>query len=244
MRQTLFALALTGLGSACAGAAENPREEEPPHARPAALNMRLHFIDVATARDAIIRGDLDQAHEALGRISDVDYGDDLPPDWVEWIRQMQDVARRSSETHHGIEGTARAVAELTASCADCHRTTLGGPPVADSEDPYPFARSLEERMRQHAWGTEQLWLGLTAPSHEAWVRGARAVAARTMDPNDTPFIPPADADDPPFVSALREVISSGEELERARHPSEMTERYAELLSRCASCHTHYGVELH
>lgn len=239
MRRQILVLVLTACGSTSTG----PREEAPPpHARSATLNMRLHFIDVATARDAVIRGDLAGAHEALARISAVDYGDDLPPDWVRWVEEMQEVARTSSESV-GIDATARAVAALSTTCADCHRTTLGGPAAPDAEDPRPVARSLEERMRQHAWGTEQLWVGLTAPSHEAWVRGARAVAAQSMDPDEPRFAPPAAADDPPFVSALREVISIGEELERAGRPPEMSARYAELLSRCARCHTHYGVEL-
>jgi mono/diheme cytochrome c family protein len=194
----------------------------------AADRMREHFEDVADARDAVIQGDLEGVRAPMLRIAAAQYGQDLPWDWREWIVQMQESAGAYADTAD-ILAAANAVAMLTGSCADCHRTTLGGPAVPPAQRP-DHENDLRGRMADHAWGTEQLWLGLTAPSHEAWVRGADAIIGDPMAPEGEDI-------DEAMAPHLADIRALGVRAQDVGQPAEKTAVYAELIARCALCHS-------
>lgn len=203
-------------------------EPSPAATSPAAVNMQRHFADVQTARDAIISGDLDAYRAAMTHIADARYGADFPPDWHTWVAQMQRVARDSADVL-GVGEAAQAIAALGTQCGSCHRDTAGGPDVPEETTP-PEELSqgaVLDQMHRHAWATDQLWIGLTAPSHTAWVRGARAIA----DPGET------------RGTALGASLTSLQEYAARASLANRTNReemYAEILSRCASCHISQG----
>jgi cytochrome c553 len=201
--------------------------EEAPAPAPAGLPadqvMRGHFNDVAQARNALIRGEVSAAVPPLQRIADARYGLDMPSDWGRWVAEMQRTAAQGARLS-SIRPMARQVARLGRECGECHEDTGGGPdvdaaspPLADDADP------VAAQMQRHAWGVEQLWLGLTAPSYPAWARGAAALQAEAAEGSHT--------------EAFATARSLGERAAEARTTEEREELYAELLGRCAACHS-------
>jgi cytochrome c2 len=78
------------------------------------------------------------------------------------------------------------VAAVATQCAECHRATRGGPALeGDVSGYHPSTTGLREAMARHVWAAEELWLGMTAPRHEAWIRGAKALAEMPL-PGDPP----------------------------------------------------------
>ncbi|MGB0678296.1 MAG: hypothetical protein ACPGUV_01375 [Polyangiales bacterium] len=234
-------LLLTSCGGSNAGTpppkTAGPAEPAPapPLPPPAAVQMRGHFADVRTAHDAVIHADLEGFHAAMERIQHARYGLDLPEGWLGWVEAMQAVAGDAKQAA-SLPAAAQAVAALSLQCADCHRDTGGGPHLGDpAAAPNAEAASLDAQMRQHAWGAEQLWLGLVAPSHPHWVQGARALAAPPHDRR-------RDKAHRAFQAALQQVQQMAEEAFDAPRPEVKATRYAELIATCAGCHAALGAD--
>ncbi|RLB54813.1 MAG: hypothetical protein DRJ42_07985 [Deltaproteobacteria bacterium] len=233
MRNAIGAALLLIVG--CGGVQSEPAapapEAEPvaeADAPPASDRMQQHFTDVGIARDAVIQGDLEAVRAPLARIAAAEYGFDLPADWLQWVEEMQQSAGGYADSAD-LLAAANAVASLTESCADCHRTTLGGPAIAEETEP-PHNEDLVGWMTTHAWGTEQLWIGLTAPSHEAWARGAAAIIGDGA-------ISEAEGMNEALAPQLEAVQALGVRAREAGQPAEMAAVYAEILTSCADCHT-------
>lgn len=223
------------LAVGCGGAQPEPVTPEPepepvaePDAPPASDRMQQHFTDVQLARDAVIQGDLDAVRPPLERIAAAEYGFDLPSDWLQWVEEMQQSAGGFANSAD-LRTAATAVASLTESCADCHRTTLGGPAIAEETEPV-HPEDLVGWMNTHAWGAEQLWLGLTAPSHEAWARGAAAIIGDESAADEEGL-------NEALAPQLEAIQALGVDAREAGQAAAQAAVYAEILSSCADCHT-------
>jgi len=221
----LFLAACGGTQTTTTDPVEEPVEEEQPRA---AERMQEHFADVAAARDAVIQGDVEGVRGPLGRIAAAEYGADMPYDWRQWVGEMQESAGGYAEVAD-LLAAATAVASLTESCADCHRTTLGGPAIPPAEEPVQ-EDDLQGHMRRHDWGVQQLWLGLTAPSHEAWARGAQAITGDPVASDDESI-------NEAIAPHLEELRALGIRAQEAGQPADKAGVYAELISKCAVCHS-------
>jgi hypothetical protein len=232
-------LVLLGCGGTQTQTETEPTEdttEEPEVAdtESAPEHMREHFADVAAARDAVIQGDIEGVRAPLSRIAAAEYGEDLPWDWRQWVGEMQNSAGGYAEVSD-ILAAANAVAALTESCADCHRTTLGGPAIPAEHQP-PHEHNVQGEMQRHAWGVEQLWLGLTAPSHEAWARGAAAIMEDPMTPEEAEALREEEENEA-LTPHLEELRALGEQAHEAGQPADKARVYAQIISKCAICHS-------
>jgi hypothetical protein len=92
--------------------------------------------------------------------------------------------------------------------------------------------NLTDRMRQHAWAADELWLGLVTPSELNWRRGARALAHTFLT------APAQDGEEvsEPAHQRLLEIRALGEEASRAGTTESRAIVYGDLLSRCGQCH--------
>ncbi len=90
-------------------------------------------------------------------------------------------------------------------------------------------------MQRHAWGVEQLWLGLTAPSHEAWARGAQAIMEDPMTEEEAAAL--AEEDNAALTAHLEELRVLGTQAHEAGQPAEKARAYANLIAKCAICHS-------
>jgi cytochrome c553 len=210
--------------------------------------MWHHFWDVAVARDAVIQGDLADARRPLLRIANGKVQEDLPQDWMPWIEEMRAEARKASEAK-SLRDMANVVTAVSEQCAECHRTTRGGPVVkVDSLDyGHPKDRSLHGVMERHAWAADELWVGMTVPSSPSWARGAIALAefavpgmedANSADGGEASQTGGANTDiDPAMIPRLEAVRALGKRAEAAGQPFEQTAVFSELIALCGDCHS-------
>src|SRR5690606_16048917 len=102
----------------------------------------------------------------------------LAESWKPHVEMMKEAAH-SARDAKDLQASAGAVGMLGEACASCHRE-IAGPKIEDSSP--PTGGDLKSQMALHAWAAEQMWLGLMAPSDEAWVRGAEAMAKADLTP--------------------------------------------------------------
>jgi cytochrome c553 len=137
--------------------------------------MLDHFADATAARDAVIAGRLQDVKAPLDRLAGAQDIRDLPDDWTPWFDEMRKVAARGAAAST-LVAAAESVAALGGTCGECHRTTRGGPKAALAPEYNPAgARGLREKMARHRFAADELWLGLTGPTHQAWSTGASAL---------------------------------------------------------------------
>lgn len=136
-----------------------------------------HFWVVRQARDAVIHGDLAAAKGKLERIADGELGEEIPSDWTVWIEEMQEEAARAQRAR-SLKAVAGIVTSVASRCGDCHRSQARGPARLGLERLEQLSHipgGIEPEHADHRWASEQLWLGMTIPLHQAWVRGSRAL---------------------------------------------------------------------
>jgi cytochrome c553 len=193
--------------------------------------MKDHSSFTAWARDDVIVGDLRGLREPLRLLAE--YRSDAPEleRWKPWLSRMQSVASMTARAG-SIESAAAGVATMAVICGECHRATSGGPSQA-SEAELLRSDSITARMHTHAWASERLWRGLTAPSDGAWLVGASALAHL-----------PSEADDkhPSYAADLAKIRSLGESAAAATTSEERADVYGVLLATCGHCHVRAGVQ--
>jgi cytochrome c553 len=194
--------------------------------------MAEHFVIATLARDAVIKGKVNELREPLRALADYRYTEVALGGWADQVAQLQQAARLTSEAKT-IEQAATGVAAMARVCGSCHLRGGRGPAPVESprETKSTRADDLAKRMYRHMWAADRMWIGLTTPSDDAWLAGASALArAPQRTPVDAPVPPPG------FGRALLEVRQLGQ---RAGEVSSLDERanvYALLLATCANCH--------
>jgi mono/diheme cytochrome c family protein len=189
--------------------------------------MQAHFTDALLIRKAVIAGKPEQAAAPAEALAKAENLDNLPAGWRQFVEQMQQSARRITDSTSAAQAAA-ATADLGVACGNCHLQRGG--PEASSAPPPAEGTALTDRMQRHVWATERLWEGLTVPSSKAWDAGAKALST-------SPF--PA------------EILKQGGVHSRAaagdfaklvvKAPTRKTVEgraalYAELLVVCGGCH--------
>jgi hypothetical protein len=193
--------------------------------------MKDHALFAAWARDDVIVGDIRGLQQPLRLLAD--YRSDAPEleRWKPWLSRLQSAASMTARAG-SIELAAAGVATMARVCGECHRAMNGGPSLA-SEAELLRSDSIAARMRTHAWASEHLWRGLTAPSDGAWLVGASALAHL-----------PSEVDDkhPSYATDFARIRSLGESAANATTSEERADIYGVLLATCGHCHVRAGVQ--
>ncbi len=205
--------------------------------------MWHHFWDVAVARDAVIEGDIELARITLLRLARDTPEDSLPIDWERWVGDMRQEAQKA-ERAKGLRDMAGVLTAVSAQCAECHRTTRGGPAIkVDSIDYGQHRqRGLEGVMARHAWAADELWVGMTVPNYSSWIAGARALGEFPLPEveaaPDGGVSSSTDGSeiDPALRVQLEAVRALGKRAEDAGKPFEQIALYTDLLVLCGDCH--------
>jgi len=191
--------------------------------------MRTHFHLVGEAQDAIIRGDLDVAKDAMRRLEAYRTQDDLPDVWRPYLAEMKELANITAESWD-LKTASGSLARTGLGCASCHTALSAGPTLKDVPPPPDYGDTYSH-MGRHAWAIQLMWEGIIAPSQSHYVAGASALAATPMLPHEP------NGDLPAAVSSLENAVHelSG----RAAKSDDEEERahlFGELLATCAACH--------
>jgi hypothetical protein len=226
--------------SAPAEEPEGPAADDPT----ADEHMRHHFGLVAQARDAVIRGDVAGVTGPMAKLHEGDYGIEIPQDWMSSLSDMQLEARRGARATT-LQEAARAVGMVSRHCGECH-STFGRPEDLAQDAPHPDDRGVRGAMALHDYAAEQMWLGLTVPSHEAWIRGADAISAHWDPLGGAPGEGGAAAEagpetDESVVRLIEAIRDMGPELREAQTSLARARAYGQLLADCGGCHVAMGV---
>jgi cytochrome c553 len=189
--------------------------------------MQAHFTDALLIRQAVIAGTPEQAANPATVLRHIRDLDKFPEGWQVFVEHMQQTAARITDSTT-VAQAAGAAADLGVSCGLCHQRH-GGP--TPSNEPAPGeGKTLESRMRRHAWATERLWEGLYVPSESAWMAGAEVLT-------QSPF--------PDEVLRKGGVVARSAAGDFAKLASNAGIRktvedraalYAEMLVTCGTCH--------
>jgi hypothetical protein len=192
--------------------------------------MSEHFGFTAAARNSMVRGDLQAVRDALTQLAEYPYTDSVPSAWLPRVRALQEQARAIAHSEK-VAVLAHGIADLARGCGDCHRATDGGI-AADvvAQEQSTRIDTLPDRMFRHDRAAEQMWLGLIAPSSEAWDDGAHRLANASIEVEIH--------GDPPtgFMRALHHVRFLGASAGRVEGSIDRARVYGNLLAACADCH--------
>lgn len=193
---------------------------------PVASDMALHFPKAIMVRDAVVRGDLQDAKQSLSWLADHSEPQGLPEDSQPFQQAFKQTAQEGSEAQD-LQAAAMAVSELGQACANCHATFQG--PAASTADlaTMPVGDSTVAHMLRHNWAADRLWEGLIGPSDDAWTLGAQALAEVPVTLHEEK--------DPAFAEMATRIHTLGDQALTV--PAEERARlYGELLGTCVSCH--------
>ena len=198
-------------------------------------HMAANFYVALEARDGVIAGSLIQAKEAAVKLAEQDYSKVLPPDWMPGVQRMQDAARQLAVVQD-IESAASAVANLAATCGECHTASQvkgarGG--VVPPDLKFGEAEDMKARMQRHQRAATAFWYGLTVPSDAAWNSAAQALLDAPMTPVDDK----GNAVSPQTVAKVEKVREIAKRSLNVTGTAERAKLYGEFLGTCAHCHS-------
>lgn len=189
--------------------------------------MLGHFAEAADMRRALIGGRLSELKAAAAGLAADDWSPNLRPTWKAHVTDVRAAARAINVAASLAEG-AEALGELGTACASCHRS-VGGPA---STGPITATVKNDERpMLEHAQAEEWLWRGLSFPSDNAWLSGARAL-------RDAPGLG-SDVEEVGAAARRLQGLAGRAEAAKGTRP----EIYAQILMTCGSCHEFVGIKL-
>lgn len=212
------------------GSPPDERTPRPEHSESTRAWMRTHFVEGIGIRDALVRGELEEARAGLRRLS-LDPGPpEAPPSWAPRIVELRASAREAARATD-LPLTARAFARLATDCAGCHEAADANIELETLES--PEARDPPGMMQRHQWATERMWEGLVVPDADRFRDGATVLADSPLHPLELVVgsSPPVEV-----VRLAEQTRLIAGRAARAQLPSSRASHYGQLLSTCAACH--------
>jgi len=225
-------LAASCLTSGCVSNGQAPRADSP--GQETAEWMRSHFLEGRAVRNALVRGELEDARTRLTQVAAEAGPVDAPPSWEPRLEAVRIAARDASQAE-GLPQATRAFAALATRCADCHEATdarieFEGLAVPQGEEP-------PVQMERHQWAAERMWEGLIAPDAARYREGARVLAEAALHPLElrAGTAPPLEV-----VQVAERARGVAGQASRAESQADRAALYGELLGTCAGCHGQLG----
>lgn len=224
----------SGGGGASSGEPDEAQDAPEPGREATRKLMANHYEKAWEARDAVIRGDFDEAKKAVKWLAEHEQGDALPEDVRPELAPMQKAARRFVDAEELREAGA-AFAEMLDRCGSCHAQVEGGPEF--DPPPVPEGDAVADHMQRHRWAADRMWEGLVGASPELYHRGAEALAETELKPEELPGA----AKDPEKADALaKHVHELATTVAQAEGKETTVEAYGRFIASCAGCHRHIG----
>ncbi len=194
--------------------------------------MRSHFLAGREIRDALVRGELDDARARLAVMGTEAGPPGAPASWEPRLEVLRASAREAA-TARGLPDVARAFGDVGSACAGCH-TALEVQPEFDSEAIPPAAEDAPAAMRRHQWAAERMWQGLVGPAADRYREGALVLAEAPLHPAELVVgqAPPIEVAQ--LAERVRDVAGQAS---RAASDEERAALYGRLLATCAACHS-------
>ncbi len=216
--------------------------------------MRDHDALSVAARNALIRGDVDVARQAMKQLAFFMEHVPAPEGGREYARLTRELAQQVRDADD-VEEACMGFARLSYACGQCHHALDRGPPM--TLDPVPEGQDLRMHMRRHYWAVERMWDALLADSTSAFQKAAEVLAEAPLhgsrDPDQESHQGVTrlayEVHDLAFAAAVEGkagedeyVPRPGEQVEVAPTGWGQAEVFGALLSTCNQCHTMLDVD--
>lgn len=221
------------------GESGSANPELPPVKADLKAHMAVHLSVATSARDAVVRGDLEAAKEFMGWLARHEGPEDLPEDWQSYqpyVLAMSQSAKAGSEAPT-LEVAATAIAQVAAACGSCHEESNGGLEFPQTEPPAD-KEGVTPHMARHKWASEQLWLGMLGPSELHWNLGAAAMVEDPMETEEMHHGTNMSPEEQEFDAWLHTLGDFGGHIE---DKSRRAELYGAMLGTCSGCHSTMGL---
>ena len=211
--------------------------------------MQEHAALSVAARNALIRGDLEVAQQAMRKLAFFMEHVPAPEQGKEYARLTQELVNQVREASD-LEEACMGFARLSYACGQCHHALDRGPPL--KLDPAPEGEDIKMHMRRHYWAVERMWEAMLEDSTSAFQRAAEVLAEAPLhgahDPDRESHTGVTrlayEVHDLAFAAAVegkvREdeyVPKPGEPVEDGPTPWGQAEVFGRLLFACNQCHT-------
>ena len=210
--------------------------------------MKEHAALSVAARDALIRGDLEIAQQAMRKLSF--FMEHVPPpeqgkEYARMTREVVEQVRQSSD----LEEACMAFARLSYACGQCHHALDRGPPI--KLEPAPEGEELKMHMRRHYWAVERMWEALLSDSTTAFQVAAEMLAEAPLHGSQEPDEESHtgvtrlayEVHDLAFAAAVEGKVREDEYVPKPGEPVQdepttwgQAEVFGRLLSACNQCH--------
>lgn len=235
----------------CSGCTCGRKEASPDGGVPEGFDrvMDEHAALSIVARNALIRGELPIAQQAMRKLAF--FMENVPPpeQGKQYTRITRDLAQQVREASD-LEEACMAFARLSDACGQCHHALDRGPPI--KLEPAPGGEDLQMHMRRHYWAVERMWEALLSNSTAAFQAAAEVLAEAPLHGSQSP-----EEENPPGVTRLayevhdlafaaavegkvqeeEYVPKPGEDVEVEPTTGGEAEIFGRLLSACSQCHT-------
>lgn len=184
-------------------------------------------------RAALMAGDLGatraEATTLRAQFQTQSFGRGLKPYRARFEQALDDVVTAGSLAQAG-----EAVGSVALACGECHARTGGGSDAepVQSDLPTQGDETMDERMVRHDVAVDQLWLGLTGPSNEAWNQASYTLASAPLSPPVTDDEPGAEA----MAAEVERLREAARDIRLADSHVKRAQVLGRLLGRCAVCH--------
>ena len=228
-----------------------PKRATPDAAMPDGFEavMKEHGALSVASRNALIRGDLEIAQQAMRKLAFFMEYVPFPQQGKEYARITRELAGQVREAAD-LEEACMAFARLSYACGQCHHELDRGPPI--ELEPSPEGEDLKMHMRRHYWAVERMWEALLSDSPATFQAAAGMLAEA---PLHGPRIPDSESHsgttrlgyevhDLAFAAAVEGKAREDEYVPQPGEPVEgkpttrgQAEIFGRLLSACNQCHT-------
>ncbi len=194
-------------------------------------HMSTHYTLLTSARDAVIRGDLEGVREPMQWLATHDKHPGIPEHALPYVAEMRGAAKVAVSAT-SIEAAAQGVATAAVICGECHAQLNVGPTFTE-EEPLPDRGGVNWHMARHRWATDRMWEGMIQPSDTQWNLGVAALQEDPLEQEELHAGMEMSEDEERVAEWLHGMGDFGQHMEGSMA---RTSYYGELLSNCSSCH--------
>lgn len=197
--------------------------------------MRGHFRQATEAREALIRGDMQGAKQAMQWLTEHQETEAIPQGFLPMYSAMQASAKKFGQATTLREAGVALAATLT-KCADCHRSAQRGPKFG--LPPLPAGTDGKSHMRRHLWVAQRMWEGLVDGSETTFPEAAKVLAAEHW--NTDVLALKGNTNETVAQNLDKYIHELSAEAPQATTPDARGELYGHFLATCATCHRLLG----
>jgi hypothetical protein len=195
-----------------------------------AAHMQVHFSQVMTALEAIIRGDLAAVREPATWLAAHDVPRSLPAAAAPYLAEMRRAARRTAQATTILEA-ALGTADMLRTCGDCHRGLGTRPAVTMARG--PDVGGIVGHMLAHQRAADEMLQGLTVPSSTSWRAGTDGFAVAPLRSRTLPDDPKLT---PELAASEKRIHEMANQAAKADDSHARAVFYGQIIARCADCH--------